>query len=155
MLLTGCAAHARGNTVVLARGIGDRGFPATATEPTTAVRSDSVFLLASITKPVTACAMLLLVERGLISLDDPVSKHLPEFVGGQRPNILVSHLLSHISGMPDMVPANVELRQAHAPLSSFVDHALRCPLLFPPATDFSYQSAGILLAAEIVERISG
>ena len=99
-----------GNTVVLARGFGDRGFPSTAAEPNTAVRADSVFLLASITKPLTACSVLLLVERGLLSLDDPVQKHLPEFVGGDRPHVLVRHLLSHTSGLPDMVPANVELR---------------------------------------------
>lgn len=145
----------RGNAVVLARGFGDRGFPATSTQPTTDVHADTVFLLASITKPLTACAMLLLVERGLLSLDDPVEKHIPEFVGGDRPSVLVRHLLSHISGLPDMVPMNLELRRAHAPLSEFVADAVTCPLLFPPGTGFSYQSAGVLLAAEIIERISG
>lgn len=140
---------------MLARGFGDRGFPATAANPSTDVRADTAFLLASITKPLTACAMMLLVERGLVSLDDPVQKHLPEFVGGDRPSVLVRHLLSHISGLPDMVPKNLELRRAHAPLSEFVTDALTCPLLFPPATGFSYQSAGVLLAAEVVERLSG
>jgi CubicO group peptidase (beta-lactamase class C family) len=99
--------------------------------------------------------MMLLVERGLLSLDDPVQKHLPGFAGGDRPFVLVRHLLSHISGLPDMVPTNLELRRAHAPLSEFVADALTCPLLFPPGTGFSYQSAGVLLAAEIVESISG
>ncbi len=99
--------------------------------------------------------MLLLVERGLLSLDDPVQKHLPGFAGGDRPFVLVRHLLSHISGLPDMVPKNLELRRAHAPLSEFVADALTCPLLFPPGTGFSYQSAGVLLAAEIVEKLSG
>eukprot|EP01047_Picozoa_sp_COSAG01_P096083 COSAG01_NODE_26651_length_707_cov_0.902961_1_plen_159_part_01 len=67
----------------------------------------------------------------------------------------VRQLLSHSSGMPDMVPRNLQLRRRHAPLSEFVADAMSAPLLFAPGTGFSYQSAGILLVAEIVERISG
>ncbi|MGH9720316.1 MAG: serine hydrolase domain-containing protein [Bryobacteraceae bacterium] len=116
---------------------------------------DTIFLLASITKPVTVCALMLLVERGLVSLDDPVSRYLPEFKGDDRQNTRVRDLLSHTSGLPDMLPENTQLRRAHAPLSEFVRLAMTTPLLFPPRTDFRYQSMGILLAAEIVERVSG
>ena len=120
-----------------------------------AVDADSIFLLASITKPVTACALMILVDRGLVSLDDPAVDYLPEFTGGERPQVLVRHLLSHISGMPDMLPENVGLRRDHQPQSVFIERALRTPLLYAPATDFRYQSKGILLAAAIVERVSG
>lgn len=120
-----------------------------------AVTPDSVFLLASITKPVTACALMLLVDRGLVSLDDPVVQYLPEFKGEERPQVRVRHLLSHTSGLPDMLPQNMELRRAHAPLSEFVAGAMRTPLLYSPNTDFAYQSKGILLAGEIVERLTG
>ena len=116
---------------------------------------DSIFLLASITKPVTACALMILVDRGLISLDDPAVDYLPEYVGGSRGKVLVRHLLSHISGMPDMLSHNVSLRRAHQPVGEFVKGALQAPLLYEPTTDFRYQSKGILLAAEIVERVSG
>ena len=116
---------------------------------------DTVFLLASITKPVTACALMLLVERGMVSLDDPVSQYLPEFKGDDRKNTRVRDLLSHTSGLPDMLPENTQLRRAHAPLSEFTKRAMTTPLLFAPRTDFRYQSMGILLAAEIVERVSG
>ena len=116
---------------------------------------DSVFLLASITKPVTACALVMLMERGLISLNDPVVDYLPEYVGGEREQVRVSHLLSHTSGMPDMLPENDELRLAHEPIEEFVRRALRTPLLFTPNTEVRYQSKGILLAAEIVQRLSG
>jgi CubicO group peptidase (beta-lactamase class C family) len=115
---------------------------------------DSIFLLASITKPVTACALMLLVERGQVSLNDPVSLYIPEFEGSLRKEVLVRHLLSHTSGMPDMLPENTELRRANVPLSAFVQAACQTPLLYPPNTDFSYQSKGILLAAEIVERVT-
>jgi CubicO group peptidase (beta-lactamase class C family) len=142
---------ARCGRIIFARGHGRRRPEAEAPS----VEADSVFLLASITKPVTACALMLLVDRGMISLDDPASAYLPEFTGDDRPQIRVRDLLSHISGMPDMLPENEDLRRVHAPLSEFVQRALRTPLLFAPRTDFSYQSKGILLAAEIVERVSG
>ena len=141
----------RRGKLVFARGYGYQ----TPDEGAPAVGPDAVFLLASITKPVTACALMLLVDRGLVSLKAPVSLYLPEFQGGERDQVQVRHLLSHTSGMPDMLPHNIDLRRAHAPLSEFVRGALETPLLYTPNTDFSYQSKGILLAAEIVERISG
>jgi CubicO group peptidase (beta-lactamase class C family) len=54
-----------------------------------------------------------------------------------------------------MLPENIELRRTHAPLSEFVRRTFSTPLLFPPESQFRYQSMGILLAGEIVERISG
>ena len=98
---------------------------------------------------------MLLVDRGQVSLNDPVSLYLPEFQGGERNKVRVRYLLSHTSGMPDMLPENTELRRAHAPLSEFVRRATQTPLLYSPNTDFSYQSKGILLASEIVERVTG
>lgn len=116
---------------------------------------DSVFLVASITKPVTAAALMLLVERGLVSLGDPVSHYVPEFRGEDRAKVRVIDLLKHTSGLPDMLPENVALRRAHAPLREFVKRTFTTPLLYPPGTGFRYQSMGILLAGEIVERIAG
>ena len=141
---------ARHGKEVFARGCGQE-HPRTG-QP---VDADSIFLLASITKPVTACALMILVDRGLISLNDPAINYLPEYTGGDRPAVKVRHLLSHISGMPDMLPENTSLRQAHTPVAGFVERALQTPLLYKPGTDFCYQSMGILLAAEIVERVSG
>ena len=140
---------ARHGKVVLHRGFGklNPDADAPATEP------DTIYLLASISKPVSVCALMLLVERGEVVLSDPVQRYLPEFQGEHKEEVKVWHLLSHISGMPDMLPENVELRRAHAPLSEFVAGALRTPLLYEPGTQFSYQSMGTLLAAEIAERI--
>jgi len=118
------------------------------------VTGDSVFLLASISKPLSICAVMQRVERGKIKLDDPVRAYLPEFSGSHKEDVLVRHLLTHTSGMPDMLPENVDLRKAHTPMSGFVEGALRTPLLFEPGTAFRYQSKGILLACEIVERLT-
>ena len=115
---------------------------------------DTVFLLASITKPMTAAAVMILEGRGQLALADPVRKFIPEFQGGDRGVITIQHLLTHTSGLPDMLPDNDELRKRHAPLKDFVAGACRVPLLFKPGTQCKYQSMGILLAAEIVERVT-
>jgi CubicO group peptidase (beta-lactamase class C family) len=142
---------ARHGRIVLRRGFGRL----SAAPDALAVQPDSVFLLASITKPVTACCLMLLVERGLVSLGDPVNHYLPDFQGEERDKVRVRDLLRHTSGLPDMLPENIDLRRAHAPLSEFVRHVYSTPLLFAPGSEFRYQSMGILLAAEIVEKISG
>ncbi len=97
---------ARRGRIVLHRGFGRLSTAA----DSQAVQADSVFLLASITKPVTASSLMLLVERGLVSLRDPVQRYLPEFQGGERDKVQVRDLLRHTSGLPDMLPENLELR---------------------------------------------
>jgi beta-lactamase class C len=119
-----------------------------------AAKPDAVFLLASITKPMTVSAVMLMSDRGQLSLTDPVQRFIPEFRGNGRERVQIRHLLTHTSGLPDMLPENVELRKRHAPLSEFVAGACRTPLLFAPGEEVRYQSMGILLAAEIVSRIA-
>lgn len=115
---------------------------------------ETVYIVASISKPITVLLLMLLVERGQISLNDPVQKYLPEFKGPGREKVRVQDLLTHTSGLPDMLPENIKLREAHAPLGDFVKGAMTTPLLFEPRTSFSYSSMGTLLAAEIVERVT-
>lgn len=115
---------------------------------------DSMFLLGSISKPITAVGVMVLVDRGELKLSDPVVKHLPEFTGGDRDRVMIEHLLTHTSGLPDQLPDNLARRARHAPLSEFVAGTARTPLSFPPGTKYQYQSMGILLAAEILQRIS-
>src|SRR5690348_10482000 len=71
--------------------------------------ADAVFLLASITKPMTATALMVLVDRGQVSIADPVHKYIPEVRGEGRERVLVRQLLTHTSGLPDMLPENEEL----------------------------------------------
>ena len=116
--------------------------------------AEPIFLLASITKPMTVTGVMILADRGEIRLSDPVRKYIPEFKGEGRDEILVRHILTHTSGLPDMVPENEALRKKHAPLSEFVAATCRVPLLFKPGTQCKYQSMGILLSAGIAERIT-
>jgi CubicO group peptidase (beta-lactamase class C family) len=142
---------ARRGKVVLHRGFGrlSRANDAAPVQP------DSVYLLASITKPVTGCAVMMLVERGSVALNDPVNRYLPDFRGGEKDKVAVRDLLAHTSGLPDMLPENTALRRAHAPLSAFVEGVYKTPLLYPPGTSFRYQSMGTLLAGTIVEKVTG
>ena len=122
---------------------------------------DGIFIIASISKPVTYTALLRLVDEGSVSLSDPVTRFIPEFGGQSSPDspdrsaVQIRHICTHTSGLPDMVPNNVLLRRQHAPFETFIEHICKVPLLFAPGTDISYQSAGTALAAEIVQRVRG
>jgi len=117
------------------------------------VESDTVFLTASVSKPVTVSAAMLLVERGKISLDQPACEILPAFGNRGTEKILVRHLMTHTSGLPDMLPDNEQLRRDHRPLGEFVRRMCELELLFEPGTQISYQSCGTAILGAIVEEI--
>jgi CubicO group peptidase (beta-lactamase class C family) len=119
------------------------------------VREDAIFLIASITKPIVACGALLLVERGLLALDDRVEDYIPLFRRDDKHDVTIRNLLTHTSGLPDMLPINIELRANHAPLSEFVAGACQCPLSFSPGHGVQYQSMGFALLGEIIRQVSG
>jgi CubicO group peptidase (beta-lactamase class C family) len=116
---------------------------------------EALFLLASISKPISAAALMALFDEGKFKLDDSASKFIPEFTGDGREQITILQLLTHTSGLPDQLPENESLRKQHAPLSKFVAQSFRTPLLFKPGLRYRYSSMGILLAGEIAQRISG
>src|SRR4051812_34923486 len=115
-----------------------------------AIKDDALFLIASITKPVTVTAAMMLVERGLIALEEKVSAYVPAFAAKNKGEVQVRHRMPHTSGLPDMLPDNEKLRRAHKPLSAFVEGTCQVELAFPPGTRVSYQSMGTLMLAEVV-----
>ncbi|HHX63808.1 MAG TPA: beta-lactamase family protein [Chloroflexi bacterium] len=119
------------------------------------VDEDTLFLVASVTKPVVVTAAMRLVEGGLLALDDAVTEYVPEFAVRGKEETRIRHLMTHTSGLPDMLPENVELRRAHAPLSEFIERTCRLEPDFPPGSDIRYQSMGIAVLGEVVARISG
>jgi CubicO group peptidase (beta-lactamase class C family) len=119
------------------------------------VDENSMFVLGSISKPINVTALMTLFDRGAFSLDDPLRKYIPRFAGEGRNQVTMRHLLTHLSGLPDQLPQNDELRARHAPLSEFVEGAIRTPLHFAPGTRYQYSSMGILLAMRVAEQISG
>jgi CubicO group peptidase (beta-lactamase class C family) len=141
---SGSVLVARDGNVLLARGYGlaDRENGVRATE-------DTVYEIASATKPFTACAVLKLVEAGKLSLDDPVSKYLPGVPEGKRA-ITVRHLLAHTSGMPRSATGG-----RGPDLESAVRAYLGAPAARAPGEEFEYWNGGYALLAGIVERASG
>ncbi len=116
---------------------------------------DTIFLTASVTKPMTVTAVMMLVERGALLLDDPVHTFIPEFGNRGKETVTVRHLMTHTSGLPDMLPNNIALRKAHAPLAEFYRQMFDLTLDFAPGSHIQYQSCGTAMLAVIVERLSG
>jgi CubicO group peptidase (beta-lactamase class C family) len=119
------------------------------------IQPDTIFLTASITKPVTVTAALLLVERGKVLLDDPVCAIIPEFAANGKERVTLRHLMTHTSGLPDMLPEDRQLRAQHAPLAEFVHRICALSLDFAPGTNVQYQSCGTAMIGAIVEQIEG
>lgn len=118
---------------------------------------DTLFWIASMTKPVTGAAVMMMQDAGKLSIDDPVEKHLPEFKGlrfkdGPSTAITIRHLLTHTSGMGE-ISAN-ETKSCHT-LEDAVKLYVRKPLQFEPGTKWSYCQSSINTAARIVEVVSG
>jgi CubicO group peptidase (beta-lactamase class C family) len=116
---------------------------------------DALFLVASITKPVVCAGVMLLVQEGRLSLDESVADILPAFGAHGKGAVTVRHLMTHTSGLPDQLEENVALRTRHAPLAEFVRAVYGLAPLFEPGSRVRYQSMGILMLQEIVERLTG
>ncbi|MCG6156187.1 serine hydrolase domain-containing protein [Rubinisphaera margarita] len=123
--------------------------------PDEPVTEQSLFLVASLTKPVVAAATMSLVEAGVISLNQRVSEILPEWNRGERRRITIRQLLCHASGLPDQLPSNVELRNQRAPLDEFYRLTTEVPLDYPPGKGSRYQSMGYLVLGRLIEQLSG
>jgi CubicO group peptidase (beta-lactamase class C family) len=119
-----------------------------------APNENALFLLGSISKPICVTALMTLFHRGEFKLEDRLDKFIPRFKGDRREGVTIQHLLTHVSGLPDQLAENNELRSKHAPLSDFVEHAIRTPLQFVPGSKYQYSSMGILLATRVAEIIS-
>ena len=117
--------------------------------------SDAIFLTASVSKPVTCAAVAKLLETGDVHIDTPAMRFIPEFGVKGKDRIKVHHLLTHTSGLPDMIPENILYRKQHKPLTAFISRICELDLLFEPGTNVSYQSAGIAILGEIVQRVTG
>jgi CubicO group peptidase (beta-lactamase class C family) len=120
-----------------------------------AASEDAMFLLGSISKPINVTAVMTLLDQGKFQLEDRVKKFLPAFKGEGRDNVTIRHLLTHVSGLPDQLANNNELRKQHASLKEFAEETMRTRLDFAPGTKYLYSSMGILLATRIAELISG
>jgi CubicO group peptidase (beta-lactamase class C family) len=133
------------------------------------LKTNALFWIASQSKPITAAALMMLVDEGKVRLDDPVEKYLPE-LGGlwiaaekdkshmllKKPAhaITVREILSHTSGMPFQSPMEQPTLDALTLRVGILSYAVT-PLAFEPGTKYSYSNAGINTAGRIIEVVSG
>jgi beta-lactamase class C len=119
------------------------------------VTAETLFPLASITKPMTAALVLTLVEAGQIALDEPVCTVLPELLHPATERITLRHMLTHTSGLPGYLAENAALRAKQQPLARFVEASLRTAPRFPPGTQFCYSNVALALLGEVASRLAG
>ncbi|MFO7839517.1 MAG: serine hydrolase domain-containing protein [Desulfosalsimonadaceae bacterium] len=122
------------------------------------VRLDTVFDLASLTKPLaTSLAVMDLVAKGQMGLEQPVADIFPEFAGGGKEGVQIRHLLAHISGLPAYKPYYMEL--ARLPGTERREALLQSlfaePLVYNPGEQTLYSDLGFMLLCLAAEKISG
>jgi D-alanyl-D-alanine carboxypeptidase len=117
--------------------------------------NNTKYHLASVSKPFTSTAILLLAQQGKLSIADPVSKYLPGLTRGD--DITIHHLLCHTSGIQNINDfAEYDLLSMNSPsLDSIIKIFEKKPLLFEPGSKFSYSNSNYNVLAYIVEKISG
>ena len=119
--------------------------------------TDTMFWIASMTKPVTGVAVLMLQDEGKLSVADPVAKYLPEFANlktpsGKPANLTLTQILTHTSGLGE---ASGPAAQSARTLADLVPIWLAAPMQYEPGAQWKYTQSGINAAARIVEVVSG
>lgn len=113
----------------------------------------TIFRLASITKTFTATAIMQLQEHGLLNINDPIGKYVPNFSKKIANTVTIRHLLNHTSGML--------FREAEVPFGNLSSASKEIPKLakaeleFEPGTCFHYSNMGYILLGAIIEKVSG
>jgi CubicO group peptidase (beta-lactamase class C family) len=118
---------------------------------------DSIFWIASMSKPVAGVCVMILVEEGKLSLDVPISEYLPamknlKLQDGTPAMITLRHLMTHTSGMAELAAAEVYTSKT---LAEAAEKYSKVKVLFAPGSKWQYSQTGINTAARIVEVVSG
>jgi CubicO group peptidase (beta-lactamase class C family) len=124
-------------------------------EPPMAATTDMQYSIGSVSKQFTAALILMLVEDGKMTLDDPVGKYLPELTRANE--VTVRELLSMTTGYQDYWPEDYVMTSMMAP--STAQHILdvwgKKPLDFDPGTQWQYSNTNYVIAGKIAERVGG
>ena len=132
-----------------------RGFGVTNVDDPQPLTADTVFPIASISKTVTATAIMRLVEQGKLELDAPVRRYIPEFAVADPDatrDVAVWHLLTHTPGWEGQLSPE---DRGITSLSHFAESQRELPQLAPPGTIWSYNNAGFTIAGRVIEVATG
>jgi CubicO group peptidase (beta-lactamase class C family)/glyoxylase-like metal-dependent hydrolase (beta-lactamase superfamily II) len=121
-----------------------------------AMQPDAIFWIASMSKPVLATLLLMLQDEGLLNVDDPVEKFLPEFKGlktadGKAAKVTIRHLLTHTSGMGEITGAQAGAAKT---LADVIPHYVARPVGFTPGSKWVYCQSGINTGGRIAEVVT-
>lgn len=114
---------------------------------------DSLFFLASLTKPIVATGIMQVVEEGRLDLHAPLARYLAEFDVPEKRRVTTWHLLTHTSGVPDIPTEFIRRRRPSA--AEMTRLALTGSLRFEPGTRWEYCSASYYLMGELIRRLTG
>ena len=153
------ANHTFMGTVLVARGsqvLFNKGYGSANLEWDVPNTPNTKFRLGSVTKQFTAAAILLLEERGKLSVSDPVKKYMPDAPAAWD-KITISNLLTHTSGIPNFTsfPDYAKLEPFAATPEQLVARFRDKPLDFAPGSSWNYSNSGFVLLSYLVEKISG
>jgi D-alanyl-D-alanine carboxypeptidase len=120
----------------------------------------TIFAIASVTKTFTATAVVQLRDDGLLELDDPLVRHIPEFAAARNPFgaielVTLRHLLQHSSGLQGELPNRDPREWTLLSTSDVVATLDRVVVAIPPGTGYKYSNLGYRLLGEVVQRVSG
>jgi CubicO group peptidase (beta-lactamase class C family) len=152
-LLNGTALVAREGNVVTARGYGlanmEWDIPNT---------PDTKFRIGSMTKQFTALIILQLAHEGKLQLEDPITKHVPDYPAESGDKITIHHLLTHTSGIPgytELPEFWTEMSRDPYEPEEFVEVFSGLELQFEPGTSWTYSNSGYFLLGVIIEKVTG
>ena len=149
-LISGSILIAKGDEILLAKGYGpanrEHGIPNT---------PETKFRLGSMTKQFTAMGILVLANKGKLSLDDPLAKYLPDYPNAEK--ITLHQLLSHTSGVLsyNAVEGYGENYIKPWSIDDVIEWFKDDPLQFEPGEDWAYSNSGYVLLAKVIEVVSG
>ncbi len=126
-------------------------------DPGTPMQTDAIFWIASMSKPILATLLLMLQDEGLLSVDDPVEKYLPEFkrlktADGKPARVTIRHLLTHTSGMGEITAVQA---RASKTLADVIPLYVARPVAFTPGSKWGYCQSGINTGGRIAEVVTG
>jgi len=116
---------------------------------------DSIFLLASITKPIVATAIMQLVETGRLLISDPIVRYIPEFEIFGKNTVTAWHLLTHTSGLDESAWWRELMFERRASVEQTLQMICRSALRFTPGERFEYNTGAFYVLAELITRLSG
>ncbi|MET1253990.1 serine hydrolase domain-containing protein [Aliikangiella maris] len=118
-------------------------------------KTETVYRIASLTKQLTAAAIMILHERQLLDIDEPIGTYLADYPNGDV--ITARHLLNHTAGIPnyDKIPAIYENVNTDMTPEVLVGHFKDLPLEFTPGSQFAYSNSGYSLLGLLIETVYG